>query len=210
MKTTALDHAALKTGSECSFTRRKPECGPSAFFARFRLACSPLATFSWHLPVRRLFASAALALGLLASAHAAIDTFEFDSEAERQRYRNLIEELRCPKCQNQNIADSDAPIAMDLRGEIYRLLEEGKSNEQIIDFLVSRYGDFVLYKPPLTSRTLLLWYGPAGLLLVGFGVLGVIVLRSRKQKARGDSGLTLDEQQRLDALLKQASQDKKD
>lgn len=160
--------------------------------------------------MKRLFASAALALGLLASAHAAIDTFEFDSEADRQRYRSLIEELRCPKCQNQNIADSDAPIAMDLRNEIYRLLEEGKSNEEIVDFLVARYGDFVLYKPPLTSRTLLLWYGPAGLLVVGFGVLGVIVLRSRKQKTRTGNGLTTDEQQRLDELLKQASQDKKD
>ncbi len=210
MKTTALDHAALKAGwsaspVKCSFTTCKLR-----FFACFRLACSSLATFSWRLP-KRLLMSAGLALGLLASAHAAIDTFEFASEAERQRYRNLIEELRCPKCQNQNIADSDAPIAMDLRGEIYRMLEEGKSNEEIIDFLVSRYGDFVLYKPPLTSRTLLLWYGPAGLLLIGFGVLGVIVLRRRgQQKDRSAAGLSLDEQARLDALLAQASQDKKD
>ena len=111
--------------------------------------------------MKRLLISAGLALGLLASAQAAIDTFEFANDAERQRYRSLIEELRCPKCQNQNIADSDAPIATDLRNEIFRMLEEGKSNEEIIDFLVSRYGDFVLYKPPLTSRTLLLWYGPA-------------------------------------------------
>jgi cytochrome c-type biogenesis protein CcmH len=161
--------------------------------------------------MRRLFTSAALVLGLLASAQAAIDTFEFASEAERQRYRNLIEELRCPKCQNQNIADSDAPIAMDLRSEIFRMLEEGKSNEQIIDFLVSRYGDFVLYNPPVTGRTLLLWYGPAGLLLIGFGVLGSIVLRRRKQqKTRPAAGLSADEQQRLAALLEQNSQDKKD
>ncbi len=110
--------------------------------------------------MKRLLISAGLALGLLASAQAAIDTFEFANDAERQRYRSLIEELRCPKCQNQNIADSDAPIAMDLRNEIFRMLEEGKSNEEIIDFLVSRYGDFVLYKPPLTSRTLLLMVRP--------------------------------------------------
>lgn len=161
--------------------------------------------------MKRLLAGAALALGLFAGAHAAIDTFEFSSEAERQRYRSLIEELRCPKCQNQNIADSDAPIAMDLRSEIYRMLEEGKSNEEIIDFLVSRYGDFVLYNPPLTSRTLLLWYGPAGLLLIGFGVLGVILLRRRsQQRARTAATLSADEQQRLAALLQQASQDKKD
>ena len=205
MKTTALDHAALKTGSECSFTTCKLR-----FFACFRLACSSLATFSWRLS-KRLLISAGLALGLLASAQAAIDTFEFASEAERQRYRSLIEELRCPKCQNQNIADSDAPIATDLRNEIFRMLEEGKSNEEIIDFLVSRYGDFVLYKPPLTSRTLLLWYGPAGMLVIGFAVLGVILLRRRSQnKDRSAAGLSVDEQARLAALLEQNSQDNKD
>lgn len=161
--------------------------------------------------MKRLLISAGLALGLLASAHAAIDTFEFANDAERQRYRSLIEELRCPKCQNQNIADSDAPIATDLRNEIFRMLEEGKSNEEIIDFLVSRYGDFVLYKPPLTSRTLLLWYGPAGMLLLGFGVLGVILIRRRSQnRDRSAAGLSLDEQARLAALLEQNSQDNKD
>lgn len=161
--------------------------------------------------MKRLLISAGLALGLLASAHAAIDTFEFANDAERQRYRNLIEELRCPKCQNQNIADSDAPIATDLRNEIFRMLEEGKSNDEIIDFLVSRYGDFVLYKPPLTSRTLLLWYGPAGMLVIGFGVLGVILIRRRSQnKDRSAAGLSLDEQARLAALLEQNSQDNKD
>lgn len=161
--------------------------------------------------MKRLLIFASLALGLLASAHAAIDTFEFANDAERQRYRNLIEELRCPKCQNQNIADSDAPIATDLRNEIFRMLEEGKSNEEIIDFLVSRYGDFVLYKPPLTSRTLLLWYGPAGMLVIGFAVLGVILLRRRSQnKDRSAAGLSVDEQARLAALLEQNSQDNKD
>lgn len=161
--------------------------------------------------MKRLLISAGLALGLLASAQAAIDTFEFANDAERQRYRSLIEELRCPKCQNQNIADSDAPIATDLRNEIFRMLEEGKSNEEIIDFLVSRYGDFVLYKPPLTSRTLLLWYGPAGMLVIGFAVLGVILLRRRSHnKDRSAAGLSVDEQARLAALLEQNSQDNKD
>ena len=156
--------------------------------------------------MKRLLMSAGLALGLLASAHAAIDTFEFANDAERQRYRNLIEELRCPKCQNQNIADSDAPIAMDLRNEIFRMLEEGKSNDEIIDFLVSRYGDFVLYKPPLTSRTLLLWYGPAGLLVLGFGVLAVILVRRRRvEKAPASNTLSETERERLAKLL-----DKKD
>lgn len=153
--------------------------------------------------MKRLLSAAVLGLLLLGSAQAAIDTYEFADEAERQRYRSLIEELRCPKCQNQNIADSDAPIAMDLRAQVYRMLEEGQSNEQIIDYLVSRYGDFVLYKPPVTARTLLLWYGPAGLLLGGFVLLGVVVLRRRGKKSAGSSGLSTDEQQRLAALLSQ-------
>jgi cytochrome c-type biogenesis protein CcmH len=153
--------------------------------------------------MKRLLTAAVLGLALLGSAQAAIDTYEFASEAERERYRNLVEELRCPKCQNQNIADSDAPIAMDLRAQIFRMLEEGQSNEQIIDFLVSRYGDFVLYKPPLTARTLLLWYGPGGLLLGGFVLLGVILLRRRGKQNAVASGLSADERQRLAALLSQ-------
>lgn len=153
--------------------------------------------------MRRLLSAAVLGLAVLGTAQAAIDTYEFASEAERERYRNLVEELRCPKCQNQNIADSDAPIAMDLRAQIYRMLEEGQSNQQIIDYLVSRYGDFVLYKPPVTARTLLLWYGPAGLLVGGFVLLGVIVLRRRGKQSNAASGLSADEQQRLAALLSQ-------
>lgn len=153
--------------------------------------------------MKRLLTAAVLGLALLGTAQAAIDTYEFASEAERERYRDLVEELRCPKCQNQNIADSDAPIAMDLRAQIFRMLEEGQSNQQIIDYLVSRYGDFVLYKPPVTARTLLLWYGPAGLLVGGFVMLGVIVLRRRGKQSVASSGLSADEQQRLAALLSQ-------
>lgn len=160
--------------------------------------------------MRRLLGAAVLGLALLGTAQAAIDTYEFANEAERERYRSLVEELRCPKCQNQNIADSNAPIAMDLRAEIYRMLEEGKDDQQIIEFLVARYGDFVLYKPPLTARTLLLWYGPAALLVGGFVLLGVIVLRRRGKKSAQAVGLSAQEQQRLAALLNQASMDKKD
>src|SRR5690554_8220384 len=95
-----------------------------------------------------------LVLALMAPlALAAIDTYEFDIEEQRQRFYQLSSELRCPKCQNQNIADSDAPIAMDLRREVYRMLNEGKDNEEIVDFLVARYGEFVRYKPALTPAT---------------------------------------------------------
>ena len=149
-----------------------------------------------------------LLFGLLvsATAHAAIDTYDFKSEAERERYRTLTEELRCPKCQNQNIADSNAPIAMDLREEIFRMLEEGKSNDEIVAYLVDRYGDFVRYNPPVNTTTLLLWYGPAGLLILGFGVLTVILVRRRRaDTAPAARTLSDAERERLATLL-----DKKD
>ncbi|WP_395763749.1 cytochrome c-type biogenesis protein [Stutzerimonas balearica] len=146
----------------------------------------------------------AVFVGLLISlvAYGAIDTYEFRDEAERERYRTLTEELRCPKCQNQNIADSNAPIAMDLRKEIFRMLEEGQSNDQIIDYLVARYGDFVRYRPPVTKTTLLLWYGPAALLILGLGVLALIIVRRRRvDSTPAAQTLTEAERQRLASLL---------
>lgn len=161
--------------------------------------------------MKRLFATVLLSLALFGAAHAAIDTYTFKDEAERARFRQLTQELRCPKCQNQDLADSNAPIAADLRREIYRMLGEGQSNEQITAYLVARYGDFVRYKPALTARTWLLWYGPAGLLLGGVLLLGLIVLRKRRPLAANSSQeLTTQEQARLDALLKPELQDKHD
>ncbi len=103
---------------------------------------------------------------LAASVFAAIETYDFQNDDQRARYRQLAEELRCPKCQNQNLADSDSQIAADLRRELHRLLLEGQSNEQIVDFMRERYGDFVMYRPPLQNNTLLLWLGPPALLLL--------------------------------------------
>ena len=145
--------------------------------------------------MKQLIQGVLLTLCLLGSASAAIDAYEFKDEAERERYRTLVEELRCPKCQNQNIADSNAPIAMDLRREIYRMLEEGQSNEQIVDYLVARYGDFVRYKPPVNTKTLVLWYGPVVLLVIGFGVLAFILVR-RRRGADGAASNTLSEAER--------------
>jgi cytochrome c-type biogenesis protein CcmH len=156
--------------------------------------------------MKRILLAAALGLGVLLSTQAAVDTYEFRDEAERARYRTLVEELRCPKCQNQNIADSDAPIAMDLRREIFRMLGEGQSNTQIIDYLVDRYGDFVRYRPPVNARTWLLWYGPWLMLGGGLLVLGGIVLRRRKVRGPdagvpGPDDLSAEERARLDQLL---------
>lgn len=152
--------------------------------------------------MKQLIQGFLLALCMIGGAQAAIDAYEFQSEAERERYRTLVEELRCPKCQNQNIADSNAPIAMDLRREIFRMLEEGQSNEQIVDYLVARYWDFVRYKPPVNIKTLLLWYGPIALLVVGFGVLALILMR-RRRGMYSDAHNTLSEaeRERLATLL---------
>ena len=154
--------------------------------------------------MKRLLLACILGASLIGMANAAIDTYEFKDEVERERFRSLTEELRCPKCQNQNIADSNAPIATDLRREIYRMLDDGRSDKEIVDFLVMRYGDFVMYKPPLDSRTWLLWYGPFGLLGLGAIVLCVLVLRRRKvEKAPAQVALSKAERERLDALLKE-------
>ena len=157
--------------------------------------------------MKRLLAAFVLSLGLVSVAYAAIDAYEFRDDAERARYAELTKELRCPKCQNQDIADSNAPIAADLRKEIFRMLGEGKDNQQIIDFMVDRYGDFVRYKPALTSKTALLWFGPAGLLLGGVVVIALIVRRRRVERAAGKDTLSAEERERLDQLLDKNTDD---
>ncbi|MDC0688303.1 cytochrome c-type biogenesis protein CcmH [Mitsuaria sp. RG] len=151
--------------------------------------------------MRRWLTAAVLGLSLAGVAKAAIDTYQFRDDAERERYQQLTKELRCPKCQNQDIADSNAPIAADLRREIFRMLGEGKDNQQIVDFMVDRYGDFVRYKPALSGRTWLLWFGPGILLGAGFVVLALIVRRRRGQAVAGNTELSADERERLAKLL---------
>ena len=155
--------------------------------------------------MKRFIYALGLTLACFGTAQASIDTYEFSTQAERDRYRTLVEELRCPKCQNQNIADSDAPIAMDMRDEIFKKLEEGQSNEQIVEFLVDRYGDFVRYKPPVNKSTLILWYGPAAFLVFGFAMVVVIVIRRRRSTVteQHEQQLSSDEKARLSDILKQ-------
>ena len=110
----------------------------------------------------------------------AIEPYEFESELQRQRFRALAEELRCTVCQNQSLADSDAPLAQDLRRELFRMLQDNRSDQEIRNFMVERYGNYVLYNPPLAAHTLLLWVGP--LLLLGGGLIAaVLVIRKRRQ-----------------------------
>ncbi len=139
---------------------------------------------------------------------AAIDTYEFDSEEQRARFYYLSTELRCPKCQNQNIADSNAPIANDLRREIYRMLQEDRSNDEIVDFMVARYGEFVRYRPALTAQTAILWFAPAVFLILGLLALVVMLRRRQKTYKSGETEhLNPEEQQRLKSLLEKKDRD---
>lgn len=130
-----------------------------------------------------------------ALAGAAVETYGFHDDAERARFQALTRELRCPKCQNQDLADSNAPIAGDLRREIQRLMAAGQSDEQIIAYLEQRYGEFIRYRPPFEGRTLLLWTLPLVVLLGGGGVLVVLTRRRRPEQ-----GLSAAERERLAAL----------
>ena len=121
-----------------------------------------------------------LFFALLPNAQAAIEAYQFEDEATEAEYKNLIKELRCLVCQNQNLADSDADLAKDLRQQTYEMLQQGKDREQIVEYMVNRYGDFVLYRPPVKSGTLLLWLGPFALLLL---VLLFVVLRIKKTRS---------------------------
>jgi len=126
-----------------------------------------------------------LALVLCASAmamkvHAVIETYEFTSPALEQRYHQLSQELRCPKCQNQNIADSNAPIARDLRVVLVEQLEAGQSDEEILAFMVARYGEFVRYRPTVDRNTALLWWAPGLLVGAGFVALALHFIGRRR------------------------------
>jgi cytochrome c-type biogenesis protein CcmH len=135
-----------------------------------------------------------------------VDTFKFESEQQETIFHRLSNELRCLVCQNQSIADSNADLAKDLRNEIYKMLQQGKSEEQIIDFMVQRYGDFVLYNPPMKPLTWFLWFGPVIALLAGFVVVVRYIRNQRNQTVAVE--LSSEEQQRLAALqsdIKQAA-----
>jgi len=121
-------------------------------------------------------------LGLgLGTALAAIEVHQFKSPEEEHRYKALIAELRCLVCQNENLANSNADLAKDLRAQVYKMLQNGATDQEIIDYMVNRYGDFVLYRPPFKSTTVALWIGPFVFLLVGVVVAAVYVRRRRRE-----------------------------
>ncbi len=130
-----------------------------------------------------LFAATGYSPGSVA---APIETFKFDSPETEKVFHKLSEELRCLVCQNQNIAESNADLAKDLRLEIYTMLSDGKSEDEIVDFMVQRYGDYVLYRPPFKPMTWLLWFGPA--IVFAFGLVFVVrFMKSQSAKKQVES-----------------------
>lgn len=128
---------------------------------------------------------------------AAAPVYPFETPQQEARFLELSEQLRCLVCQGQSISDSNSDLAEDLRAEVHRMILEGKSDAEIIDFMVSRYGDFVLFKPPLRPSTYFLWFGPFVLLILGL----LVLLRMVRQRRGGGGELSATEQARVRALL---------
>lgn len=135
----------------------------------------------------------------LNAALANIELHDFDSPEQEEAYRELIFELRCLVCQNQNLADSNAELAVDLRRQTYEMLQDGKDKQDVIDFMVERYGEFVLYRPPVNAQTLLLWGGPFVFLLLGLFILFRLVKQNQSEASA--NALTDADRERARALL---------
>jgi cytochrome c-type biogenesis protein CcmH len=135
---------------------------------------------------------------------------EFSRPEYRERYHDLVNQLRCLVCQNQTIAESNAELAVDLRNRVREMIEQGQSDDTIIDFMASRYGDFVLYNPPLKASTMLLWFAP--FIVIGIGTLTLVLLIVRRNtEAAADASASV--QRRVDELKqrpKRSNKNKKD
>jgi cytochrome c-type biogenesis protein CcmH len=151
--------------------------------------------------LRALALGLALCGGLALSSHALAYTLEeytFEQPGQAESFRELIAKLRCLVCQNESLASSQAGVAQDLRNEVYRMIQEGQSDQEIIDFLVDRYGDFVLYEPPIRPSTYILWFGPFAFL----GVAGFMLFRTlSRKKDEPEEELSDVERARLQRLL---------
>ena len=124
-----------------------------------------------------------LLIAAIVPATAAVEILDFDNPTDEARYKRLIAELRCTVCQNQNLADSNAELARDLRNKVYTMIRDGKTDEEIYAFMVQRYGNYILYRPPLKTSTALLWVGPFLIMGVGVAVLLNVVRRRRRMAA---------------------------
>jgi len=131
------------------------------------------------------------------TAYSAIDTYEFEDTNKQERFHELVADLRCPKCQNQNLSDSNSAIAQDLRQKVYEMLGSERTDSEIIDYMVARYGDFVLYEPRFNAQNAVLWLGPFILLLVGL-VIVIVITRNRNKQSEDstEKSIELDMQQK--------------
>ncbi len=148
--------------------------------------------------MKRLFIVFLLILSGIA--YAGVEFREFANPEQQAAYENLTSELRCLVCQNQTIADSNAELAADLRRQVYEMLQQGKSKQDIAQFMTDRYGDFVLYNPPFKLKTGLLWIGPAAFLLIG---LISVFLFTRRKKTATSVQISAEQQQKIRSLLEE-------
>lgn len=131
--------------------------------------------------IKLLFASCLISIILSVPSLGVVETYQFSDPILEKRYRQLSIELRCPKCQNQNIAESNAPISRDLRRALYEQLEAGSSDREILDYMATRYGEFVRYRPDFSKKTALLWIVPFLFLVFGLGILWLVLKRAESE-----------------------------
>ena len=155
---------------------------------------------------RKVFLTLILIVLLLCSlllpntTYSQVDTFEFDTEEQQDRFRTLSDELRCPMCQNSSLSGSTGGVAEDLRREVYRMIMEGMSDSEINQFMFERYGDFILFRPRLTAGTVFLWFGPLLFLFIG-GLFAFGIWRRARKITDSDTELDKAQQKRLQQLL---------
>lgn len=151
--------------------------------------------------------TALLCLFFSYSSFSAIDAYEFDSDEKAQQFRELTLQLRCPKCQNNSIADSNAVIAADMRAKVYELMGQDYTDQQVIDYMIDRYGNFVTYSPPINKVTLMLWIVPILFLISGAVALVILAGRRKSASVVDIDRLTQEEQVRLKQILASKNDD---
>lgn len=147
-----------------------------------------------------------LSLALISSVNAGVEVKQFENPQQEQRYKRLVNELRCLVCQNQNLADSNAPLAVDLRNKVYAMINDGKSDKEIMEFMVARYGDFVLYRTPLKISTLLLWAGPFIIFIIALVILLRLIAQRRKLQV---TELSQADKEKVSKLLDEKTEQEK-
>lgn len=148
--------------------------------------------------IHSFLAALLISITLASATFAAVELKQFKSPEAEKDYRDLIYELRCLVCQNQNLADSNADLAVDLRRQTFEMIQGGSSKQDVVDYMVERYGEFVLYRPPFTASTLLLWIGPFVILIAGMVIL-IRMIKSKKQEPTVN--MSEEEQDKVRSLL---------